>query len=388
MKRLLFVLALAGASMGGFAQDATPVLKYSVATNSFWSNWFIQGGVDWNAWYSGQEYKKGYSKSPFKKFRSNPGVSVAIGKWFTPGIGLRTKVQGIWGKNVDADENPNTNEGNGNKYWIANEQVMFNLNNLIGGYDPDRIWSLIPFAGAGFGRSMTHNLYSTVMSLGVQSSWKVADKVNLYLEAGWNRAEGDLDGNRKGGEPGRGWSSHDNNVYAEVGVSYNLGKGTWDKVPDINAINALHQSELDALNSQLNDANAENKRLKKLLEEAENRPVQEPEVKKEFVTTPVSVFFNIGKSKVASQKDLVNVKELANYAKQNNAKLLVEGYADNATGSAQLNEKLSQARCDAVANELTKLGVDKANIITKSHGGVDELSPVSFNRRATVQITE
>ena len=71
--------------MGSFAQEADPTLKHSVATNSFWSNWFIQVGVDWNAWYSGQEHGLGLDRSPFKKFRSNPGASIAIGKWFTPG---------------------------------------------------------------------------------------------------------------------------------------------------------------------------------------------------------------------------------------------------------------------------------------------------------------
>ena len=52
MKKLLAVLAFAGLSLSGFAQDATPTEKYSVATNSFWSNWFIQAGAEWNAWYS------------------------------------------------------------------------------------------------------------------------------------------------------------------------------------------------------------------------------------------------------------------------------------------------------------------------------------------------
>lgn len=61
--------------------------------------------ADWNAWYSAEERGHGLAKSPFKKFRSNPGVSLAIGKWFTPSIGLRTKLQGIWGKKVDADWN-------------------------------------------------------------------------------------------------------------------------------------------------------------------------------------------------------------------------------------------------------------------------------------------
>ena len=45
MKKFLIVLALASVSLTGMAQDE-PSLKYSVATNSFWSNWFIQVGVD------------------------------------------------------------------------------------------------------------------------------------------------------------------------------------------------------------------------------------------------------------------------------------------------------------------------------------------------------
>ena len=49
MKKLLAVLAFAGLSLSGFAQDATPTEKYSVATNSFWSNWFIQLSVVWTA---------------------------------------------------------------------------------------------------------------------------------------------------------------------------------------------------------------------------------------------------------------------------------------------------------------------------------------------------
>ena len=41
-------LALFSMSMTAFAQEADPTLKYSVATNSFWSNWFIQVGGDYN----------------------------------------------------------------------------------------------------------------------------------------------------------------------------------------------------------------------------------------------------------------------------------------------------------------------------------------------------
>ena len=238
MKKFLAVLAFAGLSMSGFAQDATPTQQYSVATNSFWSNWFIEAGADWNAWYSGEEHGQNFATSPFKKFRSNAGASVAVGKWFTPGLGLRTKVQGIWGKRVWDPETET--KGSFNRYWVVNEQVMFNLSNLLLGYNENRVWNVIPFAGGGFGRTMTHNLYSMDLCVGLQSTWKVAKKVNVYLEAGWNRFESDIDGGYSGGE--RGWDSHDNNLYAEIGLTFKLGKSTWDKTPDVDAINALHQS--------------------------------------------------------------------------------------------------------------------------------------------------
>ena len=378
MKKLFIVLALAGMSLTSMAQE-DPTLKYSVATNSFWSNWFIQAGAEWNAWYSNEEHGLGLSRSPFKKFRSNPGASIAIGKWFTPGIALRTKLQGIWGKTVtDAD-----NYGNHNSFWTLNEHVMFNLSNLIYGYNPNRVWNLIPFAGAGISRTMTHNLYAMQLSVGVQSSWKLNKHLNIYLEGGWNRLEGDVDGIEKSNGQ-RGWDSHDNMFYAELGLNFNLGKATWNRVPDVDAIKALSQSQIDALQKQLDDANAENARLKNMLANQKNAG----QSVKEYVTTPVSVFFNINKTKIASQKDLVNVRALANYAKDNNSKLLVTGYADSATGTPAINQRLSEGRANTVAEELVKMGVSRDNITTAAKGGVDDLSPVSFNRRATVQVTE
>lgn len=386
MRKLFIALAFAGFAMGGYAQESEPVQQYSVATNSFWSNWFIQTGFDWSAWYSNEEHGLGLSHSPFKKFRSNPGVSIAIGKWFTPGIGLRTKVQGIWGKAVTDDNNA----GNGMKYWTANEQVMLNMSNLLFGYNPNRVWNVIPFAGGGFSRNCTNNNYAMQLSFGLQSSWRLCDKMNIYVEGGWNRMEEDFDGYTTNPtvsskeQSARGWEGKDNHLYAEVGLTFNLGKAKWNKVPDVDAIKAMYQSQLEALQAQLDDANSENTRLQKLLDEKSNTAASV----KQFVTTPVSVFFNINRSDIASKKDLIDVKSIAQYAKDNGCKVNVTGYADSATGSAEVNQKLSEKRAATVADELVKMGVDRANINTVGKGGIDELSPVSFNRRATVEVAE
>jgi len=375
MKKLLIVLAFAGVSMSSMAQDADPVLKHSVATNSFWSNWFIQGGAQWAAFYPAGEHGLNLGRSPLKGFRSNPQASLAIGKWFTPGLGLRTKVSGIWGKVMDENFH----------YWNAQEQVMFNLSNMLCGYNPDRVWNVVPFAGAGFARNCTANTYSMGMSIGLLNQFYVSRKVAINLELGWNRFENDFMTGANGATHGGIWENHDNELYAEVGLTVNLGKATWNKVPDVDAIKALAQSQIDALNAQLNDANAENARLKKLL--AEKKDVA-PKAVKEFVNTPVSVFFNINKYKIASKKDLVNVQALAKYAKDNNNSLLVTGYADSATGKPNYNKWLSEKRAETVANELVKMGVSRDNITTDAKGGVNDLSPISFNRRATVQVKD
>lgn len=387
MKKLLMTLAVAGLSLGAFAQDADPVQKYSVATNSFWSNWFIQVGGDYHAWYVDEEHGRNpKGVGLLGKERRTFGASVAIGKWFTPGLGLRTKVTAWQGKNM----NKTTLERETFDMWIINEHIMFNLSNLLFGYNPNRVWNLIPFAGGGVSRNMTANFYAMQLSAGIHSSWRLGKHVSIYLEGGWNRFEEDFSGVHgtalSNVKNNRGWEDKDNDIYAEVGLTFNLGKATWEKTPDVDAIKALSQSQIDALNAQLNDANSENARLKNLLA---NQPKPEaPKAVKEFVTTPVSVFFNINRTNIASQKDLVNVQAIAKYAKENGSKLTVTGYADSATGNPTINQKLSEGRAATVADELVKMGVDRSNITAVGKGGVDELSPISFNRRATVQVTD
>ena len=378
MKKFLMVLALASVSVAGMAQETTE--KYSVATNSFWSNWFVQANVAGTAFYSSQERNAGFSKSPLKDFRNNLGLSLAIGKWFTPGLGLRTKVNGVWGRTVSSEDA----KANASKYWQANEQVLFNLSNMLCGYNPNRVWNFIPYAGAGIARNMSYNTYAMGLQAGLLNEFRLSRKFALNLDLSYGIHEPDFDGNGATfGEGKPSIKSKDRDLNVEIGLTYNLGKATWNKVPDVDAINALHQSQLDALNAQLADANAENDRLNNLIKN-HKCPEAKTVTVKEVATAPVSVFFNIGKSKIASRKDLQNVKAMTETNKD--AKFVVTGYADSKTGSASYNQKLSQKRAEAVANELVKMGVSRDNIEIVAKGGVADLTPISYNRRATVEI--
>lgn len=383
MKKLLIVLAFAGISAAAAAQDSYNEEKYRVATNKFWHNWFVQGGVSWNAWYGNYEDGRGLDKSPFKAFRSSPAVSLALGKWFTPSLALRTKLSGVWGKAVFGDD-AGRNE---NKYWMLNEQALFNLNNMFGGYDDGRTWSLIPFFGVGVARSCTYNRYGMGVSAGLINEFRINRKLAVNIEIGWNRYESDVCG--MPADMGKGVMDHPNNVYAEIGVTYRIGRSTWEKMPDMETVNELAQSQIDALNAMLADERADNERLRSESESSGGNNGGQA-VATADTTAAVgraSVFFNINEATITSGKDLVDVKQLADYAIAAGATVVVTGYADNATGSAEFNSELSRRRAETVAGELVKMGVKKENIRTVAQGGVDTLVPPSYNRRAIVEIT-
>jgi len=383
MKKLMIALALVGFSTTAMAQETeVPSHKYSVATNSFWANWFVSVGADYNAAYTSQEVN--VHKSPFSKKRGTFGFDVAVGKWFTPGIGLRTKFQGLWSKRVISNSSHKSYE-----YWNLHEDVMFNLSNIFFGYNEKRVWNFIPYVGIGVNRNMSDNVYDITYNAGLLNNFRISNKVSVFLdlyvmatEGSFDMAEDDIWMHYNKDEQ-RHW---DKMTGASVGITYNLGKSTWEKAPDVNALMAMNKEQMDAVNASLKEQQEENARLRDMIANQKPAEVVQGKTVKEIVATSQSVFFNIGSSKIASRKDLVNVKEVAEYAKANNCKIVVTGYADSKTGSAAFNKQLSEKRAKAVADELVKMGVNRDNIIVEGKGGVDVISPFSYNRRATVKL--
>lgn len=386
MKKFLMVLAFASVSVAGMAQNE-PTQKFSVATNSFWSNWFIQvNAIGTSSFEGGEKWS-----NPFKDYRMNLGASVAIGKWFTPGLGLRTKLSGIWGRQILTENK----EDNAMKYWTLDEQVLLNLSNIFCGYSDTRVWNFIPYVGFGLSRNMSEDIYAMGWNFGILNTWRLSHHVRLNLDLSFNPYEPSFM------QGGNGVGKHENikrqlfenkdrQLRAEIGLTFNLGKATFNKVPDVDAIKALSQAEIDALNGRLRDANGEIDRLNNLINNHKC-----PEVGggktitvKEVAAAPVSVFFNIGSAKIASKKDLVNLQSLVDVAKANNKKIIVTGSADSKTGSAALNQKLSEKRAQAVKDELVKMGVSESNIEVKGIGGVSQMDPTAYDRRAVVEIAK
>lgn len=385
MKKVLLFLLLIGLSTGAMAQAEVSGEKHSVATNSFWANWFVQANVVGSSFWGSQEQQSFKFSKMTKDYRTNLGFSIALGKWFTPGLGLRTKFNGVWGRSVISEDK----SLNASKYWTLQEQALFNLSNMLMGCNEQRVWNFIPYAGGGVGRNMSYGCYALGFSVGLLNTFRISPKVAFNFDINYGSYEPSFDGFSAGGDSKLSMKGRDRVINVELGLTYSLGKATWKSTPDIDAMQALSQSEIDALNAQLADLMAENERLGEELANAEQQAApapQEPVTITKVVTAPVSVFFNLNKAVISSQRDLQNVAALVAVAKEQGTKLVVTGYADSQTGSAERNRQLSEQRAEAVVAELLKMGVSRDQIETVAVGGVDTLTPTPYNRRATVEI--
>jgi len=383
MKKFFLMMMLMGFSIGAMAQETIGDEKHSVNTNSFWANWYVQANVVGTSFWGSQEDTGIKFNKLFKDYRTNLGFSFALGKWFTPGIGLRTKFTGVWGRSVISEDK----KLNASKYWMLQEQVLFNLSNLLMGYSDQRLWNFIPYIGGGLGRNMSYNSNALGLSIGLLNTFRISHKVALNLDINWAGLESRFDGFAATGASSNGWKNRDRTVNVEVGLTYRLGKSTWQHTQAMDAMNALTQSEIDALNGQVSDLQMENDRLSELLSQ-QQAPKEQPApvVERQVISAPVSVFFNLNQSVIAFKRDMQNVADLVAVAKQQNAKLVVTGYADSQTGNAEYNRQLSQKRADVVAAELVKMGISSEQIEIVAAGGVNTLSPMPYNRRVTVEM--
>ncbi len=406
MKKILFILAFVGAATFASAQNETPVSKYSVATNDFWSNWFVTVGGDATYFIGSQEKGMGLTQNPFHKFRNTLGFGVGVGKWFTPGIGARVKFQGINGKGVVSDNNA-INKANMKNYWAMNGQVMFNLSNLVYGYNENRVWNLIVYPGVGLMRNMTKNIYAVDAQIGVMNTFKISKRVDIFADLNMIAAERKIDGVEERSSSQRySFQNYDKLFTAEIGIKFNLGKTNWEKTPDVDAINALNAEQLASLNATLKAAQDENARLKAQLAKANTdaatiKKLQDEltDCRKKPATAPVetvntihsletNVFFAVGKSVITAAQQ-PNVERVATFLKNHpEANVVIKGYA-SPEGSSDINNKLGVARAEAVKSMLiNKYKIAASRIKAEGCGVGDLFSEPTWNRVAVSTIMQ
>lgn len=379
-------LAIASIAMVSYAQETVsevvvPTLKNSVITNGFWSNWFISvnGGY--------QLYNGVVTNGESMFDHGTPAISANLGKWHTPGFGWRISYNGWEFKALeDADEQ---------SFYNVHFDAMFNLSNLLCGYNEKRVWNFIPYLGMGYGANLdgegasgNGKVGSLTANFGILNTFRIAKHWAINLELSGMMAKNGFS------TLTNGHNGYDMMFAAQLGITYKFNKVGWENTPDVDAIMAMNAAALAELNAQLQAKEAENAQLKSQLSaakaalaKAQDR-IKQLEAEPKYVDVAQSVFFAFNSSKVASKKEIINLQSLADAAKNAGVKLSVVGYADSATGSAEYNQKLSERRAQAVAEELVKLGVAESQLVVEGKGGVDAESPARLNRRVIISIVK
>jgi len=364
------------------AQEKIPVSlapssDYRVATNGFKQNWELSAAMTFTSWYSNEEKYLVADKGFFKGYRTSFGLSVAVSKWFSPDIAVRAKLSGIAGKRVVSSSDVTKNEIS---YWNLQIQPMLNLSNMIWGYKQYRKWNLMPFMGVGLMRNCTDNQYTVPATVGINMTRRLTERIKIFGEVEYNLAINEF--GRVGGYTTKLLNRHDHWTTFSLGLTFELGKNKWDRVPDMDAVEIVPWRETKR---ELRKANEEVNRLSSENEELRNRP--ERVITRTVKNHPdVSIFFELGSHSLTKRGQLVNLKKLVETAKAENRTVQVTGYADSQTGSPQYNDMLSAKRADTIVKELLLMGLRMDQIRIVTGGGVDMINPKPANRRVVVSL--
>lgn len=344
--------------------------KFKTETNRFFDNWFISVGGGAQVYFGDNDSKADFGK------RIAPTLDIAVGKWFTPGLGLRLEYSGLQAKGLGT-MNAAYTEGAMNKKGLYKQKwnmmhlhgdVMFNLTDMFCGHRENRVYSAIPYLGMGwmhsYDKPRTNEIAATV---GFINRFRLSSALDLNLEARGTLVNGRFDG-ETGGKEKEGLAA------VTVGLTYKFKQRGFQKATVRTISTGISESDMQQLRDRLNDMQREKQMLADELEAARNKKA-ETIVSKEMAIAPRIILFPLGKSTLSKQ-ERVNLGYFAKLIKEGPADKVytIVGYADNKTGSAAVNERLSKERAETVRDALvSEFGVKASQLKTESKGGVDNM---------------
>ena len=379
MKKTFFCAALLLLAAGSVYAQATDIGnnessndKHKVETNRFWDNWFISVGGGAQVYFGDHNRQMSFGD------RLSPALDIAVGKWFTPGIGVRLMYSGLSLKGATQNESHTNGKPIDGKpwegYWLKEQKfdffnlhgdVMFNFSNLFCGYNETRFWNCSPYVGLGWMRAWENPSSQEVSAnLGILNSFRISSAIDVNLDIRGTMVNDRFDG-ETGGRKEEGL------LAATVGVTYKFPKRGWNRS---RTIVKYDNNALNELREKMNAMSAENARLQKAIAEGNKQEV-ETIVRKMEVAAPNLVTFQIGKSKL-SRENRVNLGFLAKVIKTTdpNAVYTITGYADAGTGTDAINIRLSKERAQAVYDCLVnEYGISSTQLQVSHKGGVDNM---------------
>lgn len=394
MKKHFLTAALAVIVGVGYADDVTrnsadftdevyynDTKGHSVQTNGFWENWFFSLGG------GAQTYFGDHNKQLLWKNRITPAFDVAIGKWFTPAIGVRGMYSGQTLKGATQNEAYSTGEVITEKpwsgYWLNYQEfnymnlhvdIMLNMTNACCGFKENRIYNVIPYFGIGWAavledadrlpEGMTP-AREVSANIGLINQFRLNRHLDLNVDIRGGYVQDRFDG-EDGGRYGEGLLSATANLVWKIG-----GSNTWEQSK---TIIRYDNRTINELRDMMDKLSRDNEELQKALDDC-NKTKADAAIKKIAVVAPNLVTFKINKSNL-SKEARASLGMLAEVIKECDPDVVytITGYADAATGNKEINDRLSQERAKAVYDCLiNEFGVNPKQLRMESKGGVENM---------------
>lgn len=356
------LLSLGGSAMAQATYTAKNGDEYEFKKHAFLN---LQGGA---------QYTLG--ESSFSDLIS-PNVQLGLGYQFSPVFGARLAVnawQSMGGFN--GTEAPDGKFGNTTfkyKYVAPGVDAMFNLSNLICGWNPNRVFNVTAFLGVAAnvafdndeanalhnaGYEMAYNWDGTKVRLagrgGLEVALRVSKAVSILLEGNANILNDHYNSKKA--------DNADWYFNGLLGLRINLGN-TYTKKEPVKEEPVVAPEPVAPV--------------------VEPAPVVEEEVKVEPLRR--DIFFKINSSAIADTES-GKVKDIVEYLnKYPEANIVVTGYADAGTGNNKINDRLAQQRAKAVVKALVEqYGIAVSRVTFDSKGS--RVQPFAENDMNRVSI--
>ena len=339
-------------------------------TNRFWDNWevAVAGGIS-----SLSIANRDGVKAPGKFFdRVGWNANVALTKWIVPTLGMRLQVDGGEFRNYSFNKALYGGDIFKTPYLYVHGDILVNMSNWIGGYNPNRLYSAVSYMGFGYtamswtkGSAGDYN-GEYAFTAGLLNKFRVSRAWDIELDLrSWLFAEASLPREIRGG--GRYAVA----MTATVGIAYRFGQRDWSPAyPQVEvdgyvaAIMALEddlviaENRLVAAGKEIATLNSKNREL-----QGEVARCHAEVAEAEEIASECAVFFTIGEATLTDYARATLVS-YAEQMREGNTLITVTGYADSETGSAARNEELSKMRAETVEAYLIAAGIPATRLST------------------------
>ena len=175
---------LGGSKRQGFHKD-TPVNSFK--SGGIWKNWFLQYGVDMTLY---NPCEKSFSDVFPDGFST--GLDIAVGKWFSPEVGFRGKLNLenflIENKNLKwlpYDEEKHSSNYDGGGCVMAYCDILLSAKHILRGYVQDEKWDMYAFGRMGLGKNKSIDSLSPVVGAGIGGTYRLSRHFSLYFDTAY-----------------------------------------------------------------------------------------------------------------------------------------------------------------------------------------------------------